>query len=305
MSVVSRPQITIDPNAGFCFGVVKAIDSAEKALAECHKLYCLGDIVHNNAEVQRLRGMGLEMIDNEMLGKLSDTKVLIRAHGEPPETYEVARRQHISLIDATCPIVLALQKKVREGYEHMRTVGGQVVIFGKPGHAEVIGLNGQTGNTAVIVSNPAEWHAVDFSRPIRLFSQTTKSHEEYQQLIDAMQAQGCKDFVAYDTICRRVANRAADLERFAAGTDVLVFVSGSNSSNGRYLYEYSRKVQPRTYMISDETELEQAWFEGAQRVGITGATSTPRWLMERVRDEIASMTGVDMPAKPHNPASCI
>ena len=284
--------VVIDDNAGFCFGVVKAIAAAEEHLQGSHSLYCLGDIVHNNEEVQRLKDLGLLVIEHKDMQNLSGAKVLIRAHGEPPSTYEMARQQGISLIDATCPIVLALQKKIREGYESMRTVGGQVVIFGKQGHAEVIGLNGQTQNTAIIVSNPDDIDAIDFNRPIRLYSQTTKSREEYNRLIanieERIKQSGDEkaDFVAYNTICSRVANRATQLEEFAKGVDLLLFVSGVNSSNGHYLYEYCRKVHPNVKMITSPNELDPEWIKGVERIGITGATSTPRWLMEQVREKI-------------------
>lgn len=282
-------DIRIDENAGFCFGVVKAIAKAEESLKRQDRLYCLGDIVHNNAEVNRLKEQGLEVIDHQRLHRLHDTTVLIRAHGEPPSTYQAARERNVTLLDATCPIVLALQKKVRSGHEQMLKAGGQVVIFGKQGHAEVIGLNGQTGNTAIIVSSPSDIDAIDFSRPIRLFSQTTKSREDYQQLIENISSHGGKDFVAYDTICNRVANRATQLEVFARSVDVVIFVSGSGSSNGHYLYEYCKKVQPATWMISDAGELQKEWLKDAKSVGITGATSTPRWLMEQCAKDIASL----------------
>lgn len=279
-------EIKIDDNAGFCFGVVKAIAAAEANLRQQATLYCLGDIVHNNAEVNRLKGQGLQVIDYARLQQLHDTTVLIRAHGEPPGTYQTARERNIRLIDATCPIVLTLQKKVREGYDSMQRAGGQVVIFGKQGHAEVIGLNGQADNTAVIVSSPADIEKIDFRRPIRLYSQTTKSRDEYQQLIENIRCRACPDFVAYDTICNRVANRATQLEAFARSVEAVVFVSGSNSSNGQYLYEYCRKVQPHTYMISDVDALQADWFRQVRSVGITGATSTPRWLMEKCAERI-------------------
>ena len=194
----------------------------------------------------------------------------------------------IELGDATCPIVLALQQRIKKGYDEMRPVGGQIVIFGKPGHAEVVGLTGQTDGTAIIVSSPDDIGAIDFQRPIRLYSQTTKSREEYQRLRDniASRLPEGADFVAYDTVCNRVANRARDLEGFARSVDVLLFVAGSNSSNGHYLYEYCRKVQPRTYLIADPSQLQKQWFDGAHRVGISGATSTPRWLMEDVKKGI-------------------
>lgn len=289
-------SVVIDDNAGFCFGVVKAIAAAEEQLSSSNSLYCLGDIVHNNAEVQRLSQMGLHVIDHEAMDKLPGKTVLIRAHGEPPSTYKLAERRGIKLIDATCPIVLALQKKVRDGYEEMQSVGGQVVIFGKKGHAEVIGLNGQANNSAIIVSTPDDIESIDFSRPIRLYSQTTKSREDYSKLIENIKASiarqsdgrtvGDDFFVAYNTICSRVANRATQLEEFAKGVDVVIFVSGANSSNGHYLYEYCRNVQQNTYMISSPDELVKEWINGKEKIGITGATSTPRWLMEEVRRRI-------------------
>jgi 4-hydroxy-3-methylbut-2-enyl diphosphate reductase len=288
-------EIRIDENAGYCFGVVKAIGAAEEELSRDGSLYCLGDIVHNSAEVERLRRRGLVVIDHGHLPELQGRKVLIRAHGEPPETYRTAERLGIRLIDATCPIVLALQQRIRKGYDEMQRVGGQIVIFGKPGHAEVVGLTGQTGGTAIIASRPDDLSAIDFSRPIRLYSQTTKSREEYQQLIENIQNRLSPPaiqslshfFIAYDTVCNRVANRARDLEGFARSVDVLLFVAGSNSSNGHYLYEYCRKVQPKTYLIADPSQLQAQRFDGARRVGISGATSTPRWLMEDVKKAIS------------------
>lgn len=279
-------EVRIDDNAGYCFGVVKAIGAAEEVLEQEGILYCLGDIVHNSAEVERLKDRGLKVIDS--LPALRGSKVLIRAHGEPPETYREAERLGICLIDATCPIVLALQQRIRKGYDEMRRVRGQIVIFGKPGHAEVVGLTGQTEGTALIVSTPDDIAAVDLSRPIRLYSQTTKSREEYRRLIDNLSSrlpEGA-DFVAFDTVCNRVANRARELENFARSVDVLLFVAGSNSSNGHYLYEYCRKVQPHTHLIAHPSELQSAWLAGASSVGISGATSTPRWLMEEVAEKL-------------------
>ena len=287
-------EVLIDDKAGYCFGVVKAIGAAEEVLKNEGGLYCLGDIVHNSAEVERLKNLGLEVIDHEMLEGLRGKKVLIRAHGEPPETYRRAERLDIKLVDATCPIVLALQQRIRKGYDEMRPVGGQIVIFGKPGHAEVVGLTGQTDGTALIVSSPDDIDAIDVNRPIRLYSQTTKSREEYRQLIDNINErltqsrnhaikQSSNHFIAYDTVCNRVANRARDLEGFARSVDVLLFVAGSNSSNGHYLYEYCRKVQPKTYLIGGPDEVQPQWLEGINSIGISGATSTPRWLMEEVK----------------------
>ena len=269
--------------------MVRAIDTAEKHLEQEGTLCCLGDIVHNNAEVQRLKEKGLRVIDSLDRIPTPQAKVLIRAHGEPPSTYARAKELGITLIDATCPIVLALQQKIKKGYEEMQstTPTGQVVIFGKPGHAEVIGLCGQTAGTAVVVSHPDDLEAVDFTRPIRLYSQTTKNKEEYRRLIENIKARmACSnespDFIAYDTICNQVANRATQLEAFERSVDAVVFVSGKGSSNGHYLYEYCKSVQPHTTMITDVQELEGIDLKGVQTVGITGATSTPRWLMEAV-----------------------
>ena len=278
-------KTVIDSNAGFCFGVVKAIGTAEDELSRSDRLFCLGDIVHNSAEVLRLRQKGLEVINHDEFAQLRNTRVLIRAHGEPPSTYTIARDHGVTLIDATCPIVLALQQKVRKGYYEMKRVDGQVVIFGKPGHAEVIGLNGQTDNTAIIVSSPDDIETIDFSRPIRLYSQTTKSREQYEKLKSNI-AVRANDFVAHDTICGRVANRTGELRQFAQSVDLLLFVCGTNSSNGRYLYEYSRQFQPNTHMIAATTDINAAWFSGVTTVGISGATSTPRWLMEEVKTAI-------------------
>lgn len=278
-------NVLIDDNAGFCFGVVKAIGIAEERLCSSPYLYCLGDIVHNNAEVSRLNTKGLKVIDYDKFSELSNTQVLIRAHGEPPSTYAMAAERHIRLIDATCPIVLALQQKVRLGYESMCRVGGQVVIFGKQGHAEVIGLNGQTENHAVIVSSIDDIGSIDFERPVRLYSQTTQNREEYAQLVGAIRCRmKVDDFQSFDTICNRVANRAKSLASFASSVDMVLFVSGEHSSNGHYLYEYCRKVQPKTYLVADRDGVSDKWFKDVETIGITGATSTPRWLMEEVGD---------------------
>lgn len=283
-------EIRIDDNAGYCFGVVKAIGTAEEELHRDGSLFCLGDIVHNSAEVERLSQSGLQVIDHAELQSLpAGSKVLIRAHGEPPSTYRIAKEKEIRLVDATCPIVLALQSRIKRGYEEMKQCGGQVVIFGKQGHAEVIGLNGQTDGTAIIVSDPDQIGNIDFSRPIRLYSQTTKSREDYRRLIANIEKELChinNDFVAYDTICNSVAGRTKALEDFARSVDVLLFVAGANSSNGHYLYEYCRSVQPKTYLIANADEVQHGWLEGAEKVGISGATSTPRWLMEQVTQRL-------------------
>lgn len=282
-------EVKIDEYAGYCSGVVRAIGAAETELEQSGHLYCLGNIVHNSAEVERLKRKGLEVIDHHRLEDARGQKVLIRAHGEPPATYEAASRLGIDLVDATCPIVLALQKRVKQGYEEMKRVGGQVVIYGKPGHAEVTGLDGQTEGTAVIVSHPNDLAAIDFARPIRLYSQTTKGREDYRKLIANIEERGVADFVAYDTVCNSVANRAKQLEVFARSVDVLLFVAGAESSNGRYLYEYCLGVQPQTYLLGDDVEVEKGWVAGADKVGVSGATSTPRWLMEAVAEKLRLM----------------
>ena len=283
-------EVRIDDNAGYCFGVVKAIGAAEEERSRSGSLYCLGDIVHNSAEVERLRRKGLKVIDHSDMEHLAGNTVLIRAHGEPPSTYAAAARRDIHLIDATCPIVLTLQRRIRQGYEEMKAVDGQVVIFGKPGHAEVTGLNGQTDGKAIIVSHPTELAAIDFHRPIRLYSQTTKSREDYRRLIANIESCHPADFVAYDTICNQVAHRAQQLETFAQSVDVLLFVAGEGSSNGHYLYEYCRKIQPHTYLIGSAAEVRAKWIAGAAKVGISGATSTPRWLMEEVVEQLMVMS---------------
>lgn len=281
-------SVIIDENAGFCFGVVKAIAAAEEELSHSERLYCLGDIVHNDAEVRRLADKGLVVINHKQLSELHDTRVLIRAHGEPPETYRIARERNIQLIDATCPIVLALQQKIRGAVQTGSASSlPQIVIFGKPGHAEVIGLNGQTGNTAIIVSSPDDISQIDFQTPIRLYSQTTKSQEDYQRLIANIEAHQPVDFVAHNTICNRVNNRAKQLVDFARSVDTVVFVSGPNSSNGHYLYELCLGVQPHTLFVTtpDDSNLANPLYHN-EKIGITGATSTPRWLMEDVKLKI-------------------
>lgn len=281
-------EIKIDKNAGFCFGVVAAIHRAEEELLNTNKLYCLGDIVHNNMEVERLSKKGLSVITYSEFEQLSDAKVFIRAHGEPPSTYQKAKERKIELIDATCSIVLHLQQRIKKGYEEMKNVDGQVVIFGKKGHAEVIGLQGQTDNSAIVISSINEVDCIDITKPIRLYSQTTKSKEAYQELIELVDKK-CKDvsnenFVAYNTICNRVSNRAKELVDFTNSVDIVIFVSGKNSSNGKYLYEYCKKVKSNTLFISDENDLKVGMFEDVNKIGITGATSTPMWLMEKIAE---------------------
>ncbi len=279
--------IEIDNGSGFCFGVVTAIQKAEEEINKSGHLYCLGDIVHNSNEVERLQKIGLETITHEQLNQLHDVKVLLRAHGEPPHTYEVARQNNISLIDATCPVVLQLQKRIRNTYQE--TPGDnnpQIVIYGKKGHAEVNGLVGQTQGNALVIESVDEVDKIDFSRNIYLYSQTTKSLEGFKKIVDEIQHRvaGNVQFSSFDTICRRVANRIPQIKQFAQNHDVILFVCGSKSSNGRILYEECRRVNPLSYLISNETEINLSWLDGKEHIGICGATSTPMWLMNQVKD---------------------
>ena len=282
-------QIEIDEGSGFCFGVTTAIKKAEEELGTSDKtLYCLGDIVHNGMECERLKDLGLITINHDDLRELHDVKVLLRAHGEPPETYELARRNNIEIIDATCPVVLQLQKRIKKQYE---AGDGQIVIFGKKGHAEVLGLVGQTQSNAIVIENFDEVKRLDFSRDIYLYSQTTKSLDEYHRIIEYIQqhiAPGAT-FRSFDTICRSVANRMPNISQFAARHDLILFVCGRKSSNGKVLYNECLRVNPNTHLVEDAQEIDPAWLDGIQSVGICGATSTPRWLMEQCRDAIQQL----------------
>lgn len=280
-------------NSGFCFGVVTAINKAEEELKESGQLYCLGDIVHNAGEVERLRAKGLQTITHDELGRLRDVKVLLRAHGEPPATYETAERNNVTIIDATCPVVLQLQRRIKKAYndglEAERNGGHKplIVIYGKNGHAEVNGLVGQTNGEAVVIQDLEGVNSLDLSRDILLYSQTTKSLEGFRQVVEEIKKRKTTGkFEYFDTICRQVANRMEKMRQFAAAHEVIVFVSGAKSSNGKVLYEKCREVNPRTYLISDESQLKPEWTLGFNCVGICGATSTPLWLMEKVADRI-------------------
>ena len=291
-------NVTIDKNSGYCFGVEFAIQMAEDEMPENGTLYCLGDIVHNDMEVKRLYDKGLRVISREDLQQLRDCKVLIRAHGEPPETYQLAMQNNLELIDASCPVVLKLQNRVKHAFDKMQETKGQIVIYGQKGHAEVIGLTGQTCGEAIVVTNPEDLDAIDFSRPVTLFSQTTKSTKGFyhiKELIEErMQAarEGTElsvlDFNANDSICRQVSNREPQLTRFSQLHDVILFVSGRKSSNGKALYAVCKQHNPNSYFIENETEIEESWLEGAESVGICGATSTPMWLMERVANYVGT-----------------
>ena len=284
-----NPIIEIDNNSGFCFGVTTAIKKAEEELAKGEKLYCLGDIVHNGRECDRLREMGLITINHEEMEQLHDAKVLLRAHGEPPETYELARKNNIEFIDATCPVVLKLQKRIKAQYDENGTA--QIVIFGKKGHAEVLGLVGQTHSNAIVIESSDEVTKLDFTRDIYLYSQTTKSLDEFNRIIDYIQTHISPDatFKSFDTICRSVANRMPNISQFATKHDLILFVCGRKSSNGKVLYNECLRVNPNTHLVEDPQEIESAWLEGIQSVGICGATSTPRWLMEQCSDAIQNM----------------
>ncbi|MEL6535279.1 MAG: 4-hydroxy-3-methylbut-2-enyl diphosphate reductase [Bacteroidota bacterium] len=282
--------VEIDKNSGYCFGVEFAIQMAEDEMRQASTLYCLGDIVHNAMEVQRLHDKGLRVIDREQLRELHDSKVLIRAHGEPPETYALALENNLELIDASCPVVLKLQNRVKGSFDKMEQVNGQVVIYGKKGHAEVIGLTGQTQEKALIVMEDADLEQIDYTRPITLFSQTTKSTSGFyriKRLIEerieaANGSMDVVDFNANDSICRQVSNREPQLRKFSQDHDVIVFVAGRKSSNGRALYAVCKEENEQSYFVENEEELNSSWFSGVESVGICGATSTPMWLMEQV-----------------------
>jgi len=286
--------VDIDKSSGFCFGVSNAVKTAENELNKNIKLFCLGDIVHNELEVNRLINKGLKIISYEEFRNLKNSSVLIRAHGEPPETYLIAKQNNIRLIDASCPIVLKLQLKIRKAYEEMQKIDGQIVIYGKHGHAEVIGLLGQTDNTAIVVESADDIEKIDFKRPIRLFSQTTKSIDglaEINRIISERINQlnpmhSFNDFISNDSICRKVSNRSEDLKIFSNKYEVIIFVSGKNSSNGMFLYKICKSVNKNTYLVNGITEIEKYWFSNAENVGICGATSTPMWLMEEIAEYI-------------------
>ncbi len=277
-SILYNLDVQIDSDSGFCFGVVYAIDMAEQILEEQGYLYCLGDIVHNDEEVERLKAKGLKIITNEDLTTLKNEKVLIRAHGEAPETYRVALQNNILLIDASCPVVLKLQNRIKTSYDQNE----QIVIFGKHGHAEVIGLQGQTNNEAIVFQDIAELENVNLPQSFTLYSQTTKSTDKFYDIKAQLQAKGF-NVKANDTICRQVSNRDKDLPQFAKQFDKIVFVSGKKSSNGKVLYEVCRKNNPATYFISNPNDLEKTMFNQGDTVGISGATSTPMWLMEDIK----------------------
>lgn len=283
---VECPVIEIDNGSGFCFGVTTAIRKAEEELAMGKTLYCLGDIVHNSMEVARLHAHGLVTIDHGQLAQLQGVKVLLRAHGEPPETYETARRNHIEIIDATCPVVLALQRRIKQQFDS--NPHAQIVIFGKNGHAEVLGLVGQTHSEAIVVECVDDVKRLDFERDIYLYSQTTKSLDEFHRIIDYIQQHisPSATFRSLDTICRQVANRMPNIADFASRHDLILFVSGRKSSNGKVLFNECKSVNANSHQIERAEEIDMEWVRGVKTIGVCGATSTPKWLMEECRDHI-------------------
>lgn len=279
-------QIEIDSGSGFCFGVTTAISKAEEELSRSDTLYCLGDIVHNGMEVERLHLQGLQTIDHSQLSQLHDVKVLLRAHGEPPATYATAERNHIEIIDATCPVVLQLQRRIKRQYDD--NPQAQIVIFGKNGHAEVLGLVGQTDGNAIVVENLDDASHLCFDRDIYLYSQTTKSLDEFHALIAYIQAHISPQatFRSFDTICRQVANRMPNIAAFAARHDMILFVSGHKSSNGKVLFNECLRVNANSHHIEQPSEIDLHWLDGVKTIGICGATSTPKWIMEQCRYHI-------------------
>lgn len=290
-------QVETDDRSGFCFGVQNAVEIAEKALRKGEKVFSLGHIVHNDKEVERLAALGLESIDHNRFRELRNCKVLIRAHGEPPETYQIAEKNNITIIEATCPIVKKLQYRIMTSWEKSVEENGQIVIFGKPGHAEVVGLLGQTNNKAILVSKPDETGKIDFTRPVTLFSQTTMSPVDYAELADnirsKMKEAGVTDpdklLNIKKTICGQVSNREPHLREFSRKHDIIIFVSGRESSNGKMLFAVCREINPHSYFVSSPDEIDRKWFEGKKSAGVCGATSTPRWLIEQVRDFITAL----------------
>lgn len=286
-------NIEIDSGSGFCFGVTTAIKKAEEELEHSASLYCLGDIVHNGKECERLKQMGLTTVDHKDLDTLGECKLLLRAHGEPPSTYAKAAERKIQIIDATCPVVLNLQKRIKKDYDNDNGHKRQIVIYGKNGHAEVVGLVGQTNGTAIVIENLEDAKKLDFSRDINLYSQTTKPLEGFREIVKYISGSmvGEAKFNYFDTICRQVANRMPNIKAFAERHDLILFVCGKKSSNGKVLFNECQKVNPRSYMVDDPEDIDFSWFEGINSVGICGATSTPKWLMEECKNTITRHLG--------------
>lgn len=286
-------EIEIDSESGFCYGVIRAIETAEKELKKNGVLFSLGEIVHNNVEVERLEQSGLITVSHDCIETISPKKMLIRAHGEPPETYRRAKNAGVEIIDCSCPVVLKLQERIKLAYREAREQNGTIVIFGKKGHAEVNGLVGQTDGTAVVIENAGEANMIDYSRPVFLFSQTTKSLEEFENLCKIIEEKiktangNLHQFKAYNTICRQVSGRKPHLEDFAKRHDVIIFVSGKQSSNGKVLYNSCKKSNINSYFVENIEDLNPEWFKNRTSIGICGATSTPKWLMDKIALQIA------------------
>ena len=278
--------IEIDQNSGFCFGVVNAIEKAEETLAKDKTLYCIGDIVHNNIEVDRLRDQGLKTISHDEFEKLSNTKVLFRAHGEPPLSYKKAKENNIELIDASCPVVLNLQKKIKKTFLELKKEDGQILIYGKKGHAEVNGLVGQTEGEAIVIEFVEDLKKVGFEKPVTLFSQTTKTISGFKEITDVLKLKCQNKLKINDTICRKVSNRMPNIREFAKKHDVIIFVSGKKSSNGKLLFDVCKQENKQSYFVSHPNEVETTWFSEAKSIGISGATSTPSWLMKQIAENI-------------------
>ena len=292
MNIKKPPMynIEIDSESGFCFGVTTAIKKAEEELAKGTPLYCLGDIVHNDQECERLKKLGLITINHEEYAKLKNVKVLLRAHGEPPETYRIAAKNNIEIIDATCPVVLRLQKRIKQEYTNKESQKEkQIVIYGKNGHAEVMGLVGQTNGEAIVIEKIDEVDKIDLSKDVRLYSQTTKSLDEFRNIVFYIEQNisPSATFQYFDTICRQVANRMPNIRKFAASHDVILFVCGQKSSNGKILFHECKEINPRTYQVDKPEDINMEWFRDAKSIGICGATSTPKWLMDKCKNVIS------------------
>ncbi len=289
-------DVVIDKNSGFCFGVVYAIEMAEEELNKNKSLYCLGDIVHNNREVERLEEKGLKIIDHRQLQNIYNCKVLIRAHGEPPETYKIALKNNITLIDASCPVVLKLQNRIREDFDSIKEEDVQLVIYGKEGHAEVNGLVGQTKGNAITINSIEDLDKIDYTKSIHFFSQTTQSTTGFAEMKKQIKERLLKNgtnvelgFESNDTLCRQVSNREPQLREFSATYDIVIFVSGKKSSNGKVLYDVCKEINSNTYFVAEISELKKEWFDNKKSVGICGATSTPLWHMQEIAECIKSM----------------
>jgi 4-hydroxy-3-methylbut-2-en-1-yl diphosphate reductase len=276
--------IAIDPASGFCFGVEHAVEKARRELGQHHQLYSLGQMVHNPVEVERLKNEGLMVIDHQQLNRLHDARVLFRAHGEPPESYQQLKERNITLIDATCPVVLKLQQRVKQAYQRTIENNGQVVIFGKKGHAEVVGLIGQTQGTAILIETTDDLSKIDFNHPIELFSQTTKDVEKYRELVETIKQKSKSSVHWHDTICRQVSNRGPQLKKFAAEHQVIIFVGGYESSNAKVLFNLCKQVNANSYFIEEPSEIKTEWLNKVKSIGISGATSTPAWLIKEVEE---------------------